>query len=78
MGAFHGRIPCNFLDHKIGINSIQNFLETTEFAEELQQRTEMFIDQTKKNIYKSSSSKKHTMTEKPKQLAQKKITTSLF
>ena len=36
---FHGRIPYNVLDHKLGYNPNKIFLPTTEFAEELQQRT---------------------------------------
>ena len=51
--VFHGRIPYNVLDHKLGYNPIKNFLPTTEFAEELQQRTQILIDQTKKNIMQS-------------------------
>ena len=49
--VFHGRIPYNVLDHNLNRN--KNFLPTTEFAEELQQRTQIFIDQTKKNIMQS-------------------------
>ena len=51
--VFHGRIPYNVLDHKLGNNPNKNFLPTTEFAEELQQRTQILIDQTKKNIMQS-------------------------
>ena len=51
--VFHGRIPNNVLDHKLGNNPNKNFLPTTEFAEELQQRTQILIDQTKKNIMQS-------------------------
>ena len=51
--SFHGRIPCNFLDQKLGNNPNKNFLPTTEFAEELQQRTQILIYQTKKNIMQS-------------------------
>ena len=51
--VFHGRIPYNVLDHKLGNNPNKNFFPTTEFAEELQQRTQIFIDQTKKNIMQS-------------------------
>ena len=50
---FHGRIPYNVLDLKLGNNPIKNFLPITEFAEELQQRTQILIDQTKKNIMQS-------------------------
>ena len=51
--VFHGRIPYNVLDHKLGNNPNKNFLPTNEFAEELQQRTQILIDQTKKNIIQS-------------------------
>ena len=51
--VFHGRIPYNVLHHKLGNNPNKNFLPTTEFAEELQQRTQILIDQTKKNIMQS-------------------------
>ena len=50
---FHGRILFNVLDHKLGNNPNKNFLPTTEFAEEVQQRTQILIDQTKKNIMQS-------------------------
>ena len=50
---FHGRIPYDVLGHKIGNNLNKNFLPTTEFAEELQQRTQILIEQTKKNIMQS-------------------------
>ena len=51
--VFHGRIPYIVLDHKLGSNPNKNFLPTTDFGEELQQRTKIFIDQTKKNIMQS-------------------------
>ena len=51
--GFHGRIPYNVLDHKLGNNPNKNFLPTTDFGEELQQRTKIPIDQTKKNITQS-------------------------
>ena len=51
--VFHGRIPYSVLDHKLGNNPNKNFLPTNDFAEELQQRTQIFIDQTKKNIMQS-------------------------
>ena len=51
--VFHGRIPFNVLDHKLGNNPNKNFFPTTEFAEEVQQRTQILIDQTKKNIMQS-------------------------
>ena len=51
--VFHGRIPYNVLDQNLGNNPNKNFLPTTELAEELQQRTQIRIDQTKKNIMQS-------------------------
>ena len=51
--VFHGRIPFNVVDHKLGNNPNKNFLPTTEFAEEVQQRTQILIHQTKKNIMQS-------------------------
>ena len=48
--VFHGRIPYNVLDHKLGNNPNKDFLPTTDFAEELQQRTKVLIDKTKHNI----------------------------
>ena len=51
--VFHGRIPFNVLDHKLGNNPKKNFLPITEFAEEVQQRTQILIDQTEKNIIQS-------------------------
>ena len=41
------------LDHKLGNNSNKDFLPTTEFAEERQQRTQILIDETKQNIMQS-------------------------
>ena len=37
--VFHGRNPYNVLDHHLGKNPNKNFLPSTEFAEEVQQRT---------------------------------------
>ena len=51
--VFHGRIPFNVLDHKLGNNPNKNFVPTTEFADEIQERTQILIDQTKKNIMQS-------------------------
>ena len=48
--VFHGRIP---LDHKLGNNPNKNFLPTTEIEEDVQNRTRVFIDQTKLNIMQS-------------------------
>ena len=48
--VFHGRIPHHVLDHKLGNNPNKNFLPTTDFAKEVQQRTQLLIDQTKKKF----------------------------
>ena len=50
--VFHGRILFNVLDHKLGNNPNKTFF-FPEFAEEVQQRTQILIDQTKKNIMQS-------------------------
>ena len=51
--VFHGRIPFNILDHKLGNNPNEQINPTTEFAEEIQNRTKMLIDKTKQNIMQS-------------------------
>ena len=51
--VFHGRIPFNILDHKLGNNPNQQINPTTEFAEEIQNRTKILIDKTKQNIMQS-------------------------
>ena len=49
----HGRVPYNILDHRLGLNPNPKIIPTTDFAEELQRRTRILIDQTKKNIMQS-------------------------
>ena len=51
--VFHGRIPFNILDHKLGNNPNEQINPTTEFAEEIQHRTKILIDKTKQNIMQS-------------------------
>ena len=51
--VFHGRIPYNILDHKLGNNPNEQVNPTTEFAEEIQNRTKILIDKTKQNIMQS-------------------------
>ena len=48
--VFHGRIPYNILDHKFGNNPNEQINPTTEFAEEIRNRTKILIDKTKQNI----------------------------
>ena len=51
--VFHGRIPYNVLDHKLGNNPNEQINPTTEFAEEIRNRTKILIDKTKRNIMQS-------------------------
>ena len=51
--VFHRRIPFNILDHKLGNNPNEQINPTTEFAEEIQNRTKILIDKTKQNIMQS-------------------------
>ena len=51
--VFHGRIPYNILDHKLGNNPNEQINPTTEFAEEIQNRIKILIDKTKQNIMQS-------------------------
>ena len=50
---FHGRVPYNILDHRLGLTPNPKIIPTTDFAEELQRRTQILIDKTKKNIMQS-------------------------
>ena len=51
--VFHGRIPYNVLDHKLGNNPNKYFFPTTELAGKLQQRRQILFDKTKQNIMQS-------------------------
>ena len=51
--VFPGRIIYNILDHKLGNNPNEQINPTTEFAEEIQNRTKLLIDKTKQNIIQS-------------------------
>ena len=46
-------MPYNILDHRLGLNPNPKVIPTTDFAEELQRRTQILIDKTKKNIMQS-------------------------
>ena len=50
---FHGRVPYNILDHRLGLNPNPKILPTTDFAEGLQRRSQFLRDKTKKNIVQS-------------------------
>ena len=51
--VFHGRVPHNILDRKLGLRFNPNIAPTTDFAEELLQRTKILFDKTKKNVMQS-------------------------
>ena len=51
--SFHGRVPYNILDHRLGLNPNPKILPTTDFAEEYQKLSQIFSDMTKKNIMQS-------------------------
>ena len=51
--VFHGRIPHNKLNHKLGINPNEKVQQTTDFAEKLQKKTQVLIDQIKRNFLQS-------------------------
>ena len=46
--VFHGRVPHNFLDHKLVLRFNPNTAPTTDIAEEMLRRTQIFYDRTKK------------------------------
>ena len=50
--VFHGRVPHNILDHKLGFRFNPNAAPTTDFAE-LLRRTKTLYDKTKKNVMQS-------------------------
>ena len=45
--VFHGRVPHNILDHKLGLRFNPNIAPTTDFAEELLCRTKILYHKTK-------------------------------
>ena len=51
--VFHGRIPHNILDYKLGYNPNPRYQPQTDIAEENQKRMRTLLDQTKKNIMQS-------------------------
>ena len=51
--VFHGGIPHNILDQKLGLRFNPNIAPTTDFAEELLRRTKILYDKTKKNVMQS-------------------------
>ena len=51
--VFHGRVPHNILDHKLGLRFNLNAGPTTHLAEVLLRRTKILYDKTKKNVMQS-------------------------
>ena len=51
--VFHGRVPHNILDHKLGLRFNPNITPTTDFVEELLRRTKILYHKTKKNVMQS-------------------------
>ena len=51
--VFHGRVPHNILDHKLGLRFNPNIAPTTDFAEELLRRT--------KNPIRQNQEKRHAV-----------------
>ena len=51
--VFHGRIPHNILDYKLGYNPNPKYHIQTDVGEEIQRRMRILLDQTKKNILQS-------------------------
>ena len=72
-GVFHGRIPYNVLDHKLGKNPNEQINPTTEFAEEIRNRTKILIDKAKHNIMQSYIKYKEYYDRKAKAASLKEI-----
>ena len=51
--VFHGRVPHNILDHKLGIQFYPKAAPTTDSAEELLRRTKILHDKTEKIVMQS-------------------------
>ena len=51
--VFHGRIPHNILDYKLGYNPNPRYTPQSDIAEEIQRKMEILNDQTRKNIMQS-------------------------
>ena len=64
--VFHGRVPYNILDHKLGNNPNDQITPTTEFAKEVRNRTKLLIDKTKQNIMQSHIKNKEHYDRKAK------------
>ena len=63
--VFHGRIPYNVLDRKLGVNPNEKLNPATDFGEELLKRTQILIDKTKKNVMQSYIKNKDYYDKRP-------------
>ena len=52
-GRIHGRNPYNILNHKLGNNQNEQITPSTDFCEEIQNRTKQLIDKTEQKILHS-------------------------
>ena len=66
--VFHGRIPHNILDYKLGYTPNPRYTPQTYIAEEIQRRMEILNNQTKKNIMQSYLNNKAYSDRKAKAL----------
>ena len=64
--VFHGRVPHNIPDHKLGLRFNPNIAPTTDFAEELLRRTQILYGKTKKNVMQSHIKDKRYYDKKAK------------
>ena len=78
MQVFLGRVPYNILDHKFGNNPNDQITPTTEFAEEVQNRTKLLVDKTKQSIMQSIIKYKEYYDRKEKAAHSGKATTVLY
>ena len=62
--VFHGRVPHNVLDHKLGLRFNPNIAPTTNFAEEFLRRTKILYDKPRKMSCSHKSNTKDIMTKK--------------
>ena len=76
--VFHGRVPHNILDHKLGLRFNPNIAPTTDFAEELLRRTKFLYEKTKKNVMQSYIKYKRYYDKKAKASPLKKKFIALY
>ena len=76
--VFHGRIPFNILDQKLGNNPNEQINPTTKFAEKIQNRTKLLIDKQSKTYCSHISNTRSIMTAKRKLLHSRRMNTVLY